>query len=642
MNACPTWCANKGRDACAQGHCFTCSLCLQPPNSPSPHLPLYSSACAARASTVRVGSDGLLYLGSARFFASGLVLSGMTLMDYVTNADRDRIETALLRSRHIGATSLRWNALLKGQELEWASGGSLYGLRPGCTRAVREVADMALAHGIKLQIVLGTAHFLRFGYGGPDNVLNGISNRERVRNIHSMMTNESGIAAFLERVIDPIAASLGGAVHPAVLGFLIVNEGYAMVRKDDKVFFDETDATLTLRELQRWVNRIAGRLHAKLPGTLLSASLKLRKHEPSMEREGKLNTAQWFEDAELIGAGGDPLGTLQLHQYQYYPETAYGPEASPFVNTASTLRAIHRASLKPMLAGEFPVEGLHVVPGHNPIAFTLEASYEALWTGGYSGGFAWNSDLEASAGDGRVAIEEAYRRLAAHLLTTASASAAAVVDAPCDDVHGAAAAVVPAAALINVRAHRSPPWSPGAPASPSPIPLWSPGAPASPSPLPSPTGPAALLGIPPARPALAHASRGEAAARAKDEPRRDGDELVASPAAPSPPVTAHPAPPALRPPHNPPVSIDAAFGDDHQVLLLGGSVILLASAALGWLLWRLYWRHRAIPEATNVNETPSTSMKKLCSAPPRTSKPTREQKTRGGRSGGPKYLPVAL
>lgn len=299
---------------------------------------------------------------SARFFASGLVLSGMTLMDYVTNADRDRIETALLRSRHIGATSLRWNALLKGQELEWASGGSLYGLRPGCTRAVREVADMALAHGIKLQIVLGTAHFLRFGYGGPDNVLNGISNRERVRNIHSMMTNESGIAAFLERVIDPIAASLGGAVHPAVLGFLIVNEGYAMVRKDDKVFFDETDATLTLRELQRWVNRIAGRLHAKLPGTLLSASLKLRKHEPSMEREGKLNTAQWFEDAELIGAGGDPLGTLQLHQYQYYPETAYGPEASPFVNTASTLRAIHRASLKPMLAGEFPVEGLHVVP----------------------------------------------------------------------------------------------------------------------------------------------------------------------------------------------------------------------------------------------------------------------------------------
>ena len=190
-----------------------------------------------------------------------------------------------------------------------------------------------------------------------------------------------------------------------------------------QVFWDETDETITLHDLQRWVsegtlervpssptppfrsleltstamslctrahvectairvhqvNRVAGRLRKRLPGTLCSASLKLRVHEAFMTRQGKLNTAEWsearrsnaaraatpwpatarpratpcltcrlwharpsryrpdvsprlahdalcacccwasairFEDEMLISAGGDPLGTMQLHQYQ--------------------------------------------------------------------------------------------------------------------------------------------------------------------------------------------------------------------------------------------------------------------------------------------------------------------------------------
>jgi len=329
-----------------------------------------------------------------------------------STSDLPRIEAALLRTKHMGATSLRWNALLKGLELDWRD-GVLVGLKPGCAQAVRTVADMALAHGVQLQIVLGTAHFLRWGYGGADNVLHGIANRARVSNIHRMMKAEAGVAAFLETVVDPIVDALGGVPHPAVYSFLVFNEGYAAVRKDDKVFWDETDETITLHDLQRWVNRVAGRLRKRLPGTLCSASLKLRVHEAFMTRQGKLNTAEWFEDEMLISAGGDPLGTMQLHQYQYYPAKAYGAEASPFLNTAAALSTIHHTSRKPVIAGEFPVDGIEAAAGHNPTSFTLQAAYEALWSGGYSGGYVWNSDKElAFDGGRRAAVAAAYQSLA--------------------------------------------------------------------------------------------------------------------------------------------------------------------------------------------------------------------------------------
>ena len=42
---------------------------------------------------------------------------------------------------------------------------------------------------------------------------------------------------------------------------------------------------------------------------------------------GRVPPLQWYEDAALVAAGGDPLGTLSLHQIQFYPEHAFGPYA---------------------------------------------------------------------------------------------------------------------------------------------------------------------------------------------------------------------------------------------------------------------------------------------------------------------------
>lgn len=122
-------------------------------------------------------------------------------------------------------------------------------------------------------------------------------------------------------------------------------------------------------------------------GALLSASLKLRVNSRWNERTGVRGIGVWYSDTALMAAGGDRDGTLDLRQYQYYPENAYGAEDSPFLHTESALRLLHRqTSTKPAIAGEFPLLGL-VQATHNPTAMSLREAYEALWHGGYSGGY---------------------------------------------------------------------------------------------------------------------------------------------------------------------------------------------------------------------------------------------------------------
>ena len=149
------------------------------------------------------------------------------------------MERIIRDSSALGATALRWNGFLKGLDFEFeevAPGMSkdtpshVRGLKVGCLGAVRDAFDQAAKYGVLLQVyysrrfverhppqrvashvgtvchptralvqlVLSTAHFLRFGYGGPDFELHGITNRQRVANLHLMLSSEEGIAAYLK------------------------------------------------------------------------------------------------------------------------------------------------------------------------------------------------------------------------------------------------------------------------------------------------------------------------------------------------------------------------------------------------------------------------------------------------------------
>ncbi|KAL3915239.1 MAG: hypothetical protein SGPRY_007315, partial [Prymnesium sp.] len=216
---------------------------------------------------LRVNADQLLINSPfdplpIRFFAAGWVVSGGSPLAHYNASHMKRLVTD---SAEMGANTLRWNAFLKGLDFEWedwVEGGAVRagerrhlvrGLKPGCLEALRDGADLAASQGMLLQIVLSTdlshrrccgflsfsdhisagpafhisallaiphvtlrrvsshssivcrdtAHFFRWGYGGPEFVIEGITNRQRVINLHHMLTNENAMQAYFTRVAAP-------------------------------------------------------------------------------------------------------------------------------------------------------------------------------------------------------------------------------------------------------------------------------------------------------------------------------------------------------------------------------------------------------------------------------------------------------
>ena len=122
-----------------------------------------------------------------------------------------------------GQTVIRWNCFLKGMDLVFSQGPDelVTGLRRGALAALRRGLDLASEHGLLVQVVLATAHFLRCGWGGCEHTLMGVRNSDRVRRNHRMMATAAGLQAYLDHVVSPVVAAVGR--HAALFGFLVLN-----------------------------------------------------------------------------------------------------------------------------------------------------------------------------------------------------------------------------------------------------------------------------------------------------------------------------------------------------------------------------------------------------------------------------------
>jgi endo-1,4-beta-mannosidase len=342
---------------------------------------------------VRV-SGGLLVHNDGsgrRFFAAGMVdnrpASGNQLSRYKHDEMREQLQT----HARIGATVMRWNTFLKGQDLRWDQRGRVTGIVEGGVEAICDGLDLAEKNGVLIQITLSTGHFLQYGWKGAADA----QNKLRVANNKLMFQDEAALDAYLEHVVRPIAKEVGP--HPALLGYLIVNEAHAMLDKKDSPNGGWADENVSLAQMQRFVNRVAGTLKSEQPGVLVSVSSIAK-------------LMSFWEDDVLIAAGGDPAGKIDWHQIQFYPDTHIA-EWSPFENTAEQLREAFSVSEKPVVCGEFPMGGLVVGANKRRSCehFGLSKAYQRLWDNGHSGGFTWSYNVYngKSAGE-KASIENAY------------------------------------------------------------------------------------------------------------------------------------------------------------------------------------------------------------------------------------------
>lgn len=173
-------------------------------------------------------------------------------------------------------------------------------------------------------------------------------------------------------MVQPIAAGIGP--HPGLLGYLIVNEAGGMVRESDIEYGHWSDEAVSLEQMQRFVNRVAGAIHDAAPGALVTVAAVTFP-----------NVVHW-KDSALIAAGGHPKGVLDYYQVQFYPEHR-GDDLSPFHNPVTQWKLD-----KPVVIGEFPCYGCLKIPGERfrpGSELDIVACYNYLFDNGYAGGLAW-------------------------------------------------------------------------------------------------------------------------------------------------------------------------------------------------------------------------------------------------------------
>ena len=326
-----------------------------------------------------------------RFFLSGMVdnkpNSGLQLSLY----NSAEMETQIVNSKAIGATAMRWNAFLRGKDLRWDANGYVIGMCDNAVSNLKDGCDLAYKHGIVLQIVLSTAHFLQYGWDGPtpENVV-------RVNNNKFMFEDTLAMQAYIDNVIKPITQTIG--VHPGLFGYCIINEASGMFYPEDAGLGTWSDVKVHMADFQRWVNWVASEIHTNQPGAICSVS-------------GVAAGLSHFCDSVLIARGGRSNGTLDINQIQFYPNN-HAENWSPYLHTPVELFNSFGGDLKPIICGETPIEGI-IDDGSGKFKgseeFGLEEAYTRLWDKGHSGGFTWSYNVyERMSPTDKATVDSAY------------------------------------------------------------------------------------------------------------------------------------------------------------------------------------------------------------------------------------------
>jgi hypothetical protein len=355
------------------------------------------SAQAARADRVRVGGR--------EFWLSGGNIAWVTFARDVGPGET-RLDTfdRIFRELHEngGNTFRFWLHTTGAASPEW-SGDTVVGPGQGTIEDLTAILDLARKHQIGIMICLWSFDMLRASNGPV------VTDRA-----HALLTDEAKLQSYIDRSLTPMVTALRG--HPGILAWEIFNEPEGM---SDEFGWD-FNRHVPMSAIQRFINRTAAAIKRADPGALVTngswsfraasdatADLDLliagktarelgagelegirRRlfdrygHVYTLEETRRLygTIADWgpnrnyYTDARLIAAGGDPRGVLDFYTVHYY---SWGStQISPFHHDAKFWGLD-----KPLVVAEFFMDDTFGVPWRE--------LYERLYARGYAGALAW-------------------------------------------------------------------------------------------------------------------------------------------------------------------------------------------------------------------------------------------------------------
>ena len=354
-----------------------------------------SSTSAAPILTVS-GTD-ILYNGKKIFF-SGTNLAWSDYNSDVGDAplNENAWRKAVEGTRAAGGNAIRWwlfNNMSQSPTIDQTT-HLVTGPKENTIANMKKALDIAEEYGVMVSMCLFSHNLME-----PNQW--GIYNEKVDIDANKKLFEDDGTAAFITSVLEPVVKAIG--FHKALMTWEVFNEPEGMTAKP----IGWTAESMTKEKLQKFTNKVAAAIHNIDPGYLVSTGSVNIKYQ------------SWWNDAELVKAGGEANGTLDFFQTHYYPY--YQDDAvSPFVNTAAQMATTYGYDKKPMIIGEFPASGWKGDTYTSSMAAKTEISteecYRKAFDGGYAGALAWQyigDKTESNFGGYTYTIEPALEAMKA-------------------------------------------------------------------------------------------------------------------------------------------------------------------------------------------------------------------------------------
>lgn len=324
------------------------------------------SAFAAPGLTVS-GTD-LMYNGKKIFFSG----TNLAWSDYNSDVgdsplNENAWRKAVEGTRAAGGNAIRWwlfNNMSQSPEIDQST-HLVSGLKANTIANMKKALDIAEEYGVMVSMCLFSHNLMEPNqWGLYDEKLDITANTQ--------LFEDAGTKAFIDNALVPVVKAIGN--HNALMTWEVFNEPEGMTS------VDWTTKKLDKAVLQKFTNKVAAAIHTVSPELLVST--------------GSVNIQyqSWWNDSELIAAGGEANGTLDFFQTHYYPY--YQNDAvSPFVNAAAQMATTYKYDSKPMIIGEFPASGwkgdTYTTSMAAKTQISTEECYRKAFDGGYAGALAW-------------------------------------------------------------------------------------------------------------------------------------------------------------------------------------------------------------------------------------------------------------
>ncbi|SHK62591.1 cellulase family glycosylhydrolase [Fibrobacter sp. UWEL] len=333
---------------------------------------LFGSATAVFAAPgLTVSGTDLMYNGKKIFFSG----TNLAWADYNSDVgesplDENAWRKAVEGTRAAGGNAIRWwlfNNMSQSPAIDPTT-HLVTGLKASTLANMKKALDIAEEYGVMVSMCLFSHNLME-----PNQW--GIYDGEKLDfTANQNLFTDEGTTAFINNVLVPVVKGVGN--HNALMTWEVFNEPEGMTS------VGWTTKKLDKATLQKFTNKVAAAIHTTNPELLVSTgSVNIQYQE-------------WWNDANLVAAGGEANGTLDFFQTHYYPY--YQNDAvSPFVNTAAEMQVKYKYDAKPMIIGEFPASGWTLADGTRTTSMaaktdvSTEQAYKFAYESGYAGALAW-------------------------------------------------------------------------------------------------------------------------------------------------------------------------------------------------------------------------------------------------------------